>query len=331
MLAFAGFVDALRLAGDIGDRSRPNRCAWTLAGRDHHPVTASCGAGVAHWETFGDPRRFDYVVVVGGLIDDDLAYDLATLQYLRQAARLGVGIVGICTGVFAMAQAGVLDGRSCCVHGYHLADFKERFPKIPTISGQLFVGDGDRLTCAGGAAAIDLAGYLVERHCGRERARKIMPHLLIDELRPGGHSQLLLLDEFFNVYDERVRAAVLLMEQHVAEPLPVSDIARRVGVPPRQLERAFRRCFNLSPSGLFRLMRLRRARWLVLHSSMTITEIASACGFADTAHLTRSFKREYRQLPTAMRRSSATALDRSPVPAQAASPSPVFKIPERAF
>ncbi|HTW27754.1 MAG TPA: GlxA family transcriptional regulator [Acetobacteraceae bacterium] len=321
MLAFAGFVDALRLAGDIGDRSRPNRCSWTLVGSDRHPVTASCGAAVAHWETFADPRGFDYVVVVGGLLDDGLDYDAALLRHLRQAARLGVPIVGICTGVFAMARAGVLDDHRCCVHGYHLADFAERFPAIRTVSDQLYVVDGDRVTCAGGAAAIDLAGHLIERHCGRERARKIMPHLLVDELRPGGHSQLLLLDEFFNIYDERVRAAVLLMEQCIADSLSVSDIARRVGVPPRQLERAFRRCFNLSPSGMFRLMRLRRARWLVLHSSLTITEIACACGFADTAHLTRSFKREYRLLPTKLRHSlGARDFDRPAGHAAAAVP-----------
>ncbi len=304
LLAFAGFVDALRIASDIGDRSRPNLCTWTLVGPDTHPVAASCGASVPHWQIYSDPALFDYVVVVGGLLDAEGSHDPRLCAWLRRAAAAGVGIVGICTGVFALAQSGVLEGYRCCVHGYHLPEFEERFPAVATVADQLFVADRDRITCAGGAASIDLAGWLLEQSCGRPRARKILPHLLVDELRPPQHPQLLLIDDYFRVYDERVRNAILLMEQHIADPLPIAGIARRLGVPARQLERGFQRCLKLSPSSFFRLMRLRRARWLVLHSSLTITQIASDCGFADTAHLTRSYKREYRELPTQAREAS---------------------------
>lgn len=304
LLAFAGFVDSLRLASDIGDRSRPHLCNWTLVGRDTHPVTSSCGAAMPHWQVFGDPSAFDYVVVVGGLLDSGQDTDPALCAWLRRAAAAGVGIIGICTGVFALAQSRVLDGYRCCVHGYHLPEFEERFPRIRTVADQIFVADQDRITCAGGAASIDLAGWLLERHCGKPRARKVLPHLLIDELRPPEHPQLLLLDDFFRVYNERVRMAIFLMEQHITDPISVAGIAKRVGVPVRQLERGFQRSFNLSPSGFFRLMRLRRARWLVRHTSLTITQIAIDCGFADTAHLTRSFKREYAELPSHVRETS---------------------------
>ncbi len=304
LLAFSAFVDALRIASDIGDRSQPRHCSWTLVGPNTHPVASSCGAAISHWANFGDPSRFDYVVVVGGLLRGEDS-DPRLLAYLRQAAARGVKIIGICTGVFAMAEAGVMTGYRCCVHGYHLVDFKEKFPRIQTVSDQIFVVDRDRITCAGGVAAIDLVGYLLERDCGVSRSRKILPHLLVDELRPGEHPQLLLLDEFFTVYDERVRAAVFLMQQHIANPIAVATIARRIGVPTRQLERGFQRSFIMSPSCFFRLMRLRRARWLVLHTSLSITQIAIDCGFADTAHLTRSFKREYGELPSALRRTTA--------------------------
>ena len=126
-------------------------------------------------------------------------------------------------------------------------------------------------------------------------------------MRPAEHPQLLLLDDYFTVYDERVRAAVFLMQEHIANPIAVATIARRVGVPTRQLERGFQRSFLMSPSCFFRLMRLRRARWLVLHSSLSITQIGIDCGFADTAHLTRSFKREYGELPSGLRRTAAEA------------------------
>ncbi len=304
LLAFSAFVDALRIASDIGDRSQPRHCSWTLVGPHTRPVTSSCGAEISHWECFGDPSRFDYVVIVGGLLREEDG-DPRLLNYLRQAAAANVKIIGICTGVFAMAEAGVMAGYRCCVHGYHVADFKEKFPLIQSVSDQIFVVDRDRITCAGGVAAIDLVGYLLERDCGVSRSRKILPHLLIDELRPAEHPQLLLLDEYFTVYDERVRAAVFLMQQHIANPIAVATIARRIGVPTRQLERGFQRSFVMSPSCFFRLMRLRRARWLVLHTSLSVTRIAIDCGFADTAHLTRSFKRQYGELPSGLRKVTA--------------------------
>ena len=167
LLAFSAFIDAIRIASDIGDRSQPRHCSWTLVGPNTHPVTSSCGAAISHWESFGDPARFDYVVVVGGLLRDEDS-DPRLLDYLRQAAAAGVQIIGICTGVFAMAEAGVMAGHRCCVHGYHAADFNERFPLVQSVSDQIFVVDRDRITCAGGVAAIDLVGHLLERDCGVE-------------------------------------------------------------------------------------------------------------------------------------------------------------------
>lgn len=305
LTAFAGFVDALRLSSDIGDRSHPNRCAWTLVGADRHEVASSCGAAIAHTELFGDPAQFDYLVVVGGLLTEESDYDARVLAYIRRAAEAGLTIVGLCTGVFAMAQAGVLDGYRCCVHGYHLPEFAERYPNHTAISSQIFVIDRRRITCAGGAAAVDVAGYIIESRCGPERSRKILPHMLLDELRQPTHPQLSFVDDFFKVQNEQVREAVFLMQQNLNDPMSIDQIARRVGVPARQLERAFQRSFNMSPSTLYRTMRLERAKWLLVHSSLSITQIAIDCGFADTSHLTRSFKRQCGELPTDFRRRTA--------------------------
>jgi transcriptional regulator GlxA family with amidase domain len=307
LLAFSGFVDALRIVSDIGDRSRADHRCWTLIGPDLAPVRSSCGAAIAPWEKFGNLKRFDYVVVVGGLLEGECTYDPEIVRFLKSAAAAGTQMVGICTGVFALARAGLMDGYRCCVHGYHLEDFKRDFPQIETVSNQLFLVDRGRLTCAGGVASIDLAGYILNRHFGYRRARKIMPHLLIDELRPADHSQLLFLDDLFCVHDERVRSAVFLMQQNLGNPISVAEIADRVGVPVRQLERGFQRSFSASPSSYFRAMRLRRAKWLMHHTDLSITQIAIEAGFADTAHLTRRFKQEYGLLPSTYRKASGFA------------------------
>lgn len=306
LTAFAGFVDALRLAGDVGDRSLPHHVTWRLIGKDTHPVASSAGAAVAHTATFADPGEFDCLVVVGGTLYRDLVYDDELLRYIRKAAAKDLTIIGLCTGVFALAKAGVMQGHRTCVHGYHIQDFQEQFPGLATAINQIFVEDGKRLTCAGGVACIDAAGRIIEKHFGAARARKLLPHLLVDELRLADHAQISYVKNFFEVQDERVRMAVFLMQQNISEPIAINSIAEAIGVPLRQIERGFRKELGVSPSTFYRNMRLERARWLLHHSGLSITQTAFECGFADTSHLTRSFKSHFRELPTEYRQRAVT-------------------------
>lgn len=301
LLAFAGFVDALRIASDVGDRSRQVRCRWTLVGPDLRPVRSSCGVVIAHDEAYDDPARFDYVAVVGGLLHEDMTYDARTLDYLRRAADAGIPLVGVCTGVFVLARAGLLDGRSCCVHGYHDQDFRAAYPKVATVTDEIIVADGDRLTCAGGAASVDMAALLIERHCGRDRALKILPHLVVDGIRSPDHAQLPLVDDVFHVFDDRVRKAVFVMEQNMDRPATIAGIAASAGTSLRQLERGFRHAFGVSPQTYYRTMRLKHGRWLLTHTTRSVTQIAYDCGFADASHFSRCFKRAFRTVPTALR------------------------------
>ncbi len=301
LLALAGFVDALRLASDVGDRSRQVRCRWTLTGPNLHPVRSSCGLAISHSETFDDPARFDYIAVVGGLLGKETHYDPAVLDYVRRAAKDGVPLVGVCTGAFVLAEAGVLDGYRCCVHGYHDIAFREAYPEVKSVTDEIIVADRDRLTCAGGTASIDLAALLIERHCGRERALKILPHLVVDEIRAPSHAQLPLVDDVFHVFDDRVRKAVFLMEQHMNQPPSITLIAERTGTSVRQLERGFRQAFGVSPQTYYRTMRLKHGRWLLTHTTRSVTQIAYDCGFADASHFSRSFRRAFQAVPSAMR------------------------------
>ncbi|VEA68729.1 transcriptional activator FtrA [Serratia rubidaea] len=187
LLPFAAFVDCLRLAADEGDRSRQLRCHWRFMTSDGQPASSSCGAAVSPCEPFADPTRFDYLVVIGGVQDEHDRTDRVALDYLRRAAAAGVPLVGVCTGVFALIQAGVMPGRRCCVSWYHHGDLTRRFPAVTPVADRLFVDDGDVITCAGGSAAADLAAYLVERHLGRAWAMKSLHIMLIDEGRRGEH------------------------------------------------------------------------------------------------------------------------------------------------
>jgi transcriptional regulator GlxA family with amidase domain len=300
LLPFAAFIDCLRLAADEGDSSRQLHCRWTVMGSTGSPVRSSCGIEITPWEEFADPGRFDYIVVVGGLLSREPPADAATVEYLRRAASKGVALVGLCTGPFALIQAGLMKGRRCCVSWYHYYDLMDRFPDVTPVADQLFVVDGNRITCAGGAAAADLAAWVVERHRGRTWAQKSLHIMLIDHARRGSNPQP-QPPLYEQVEDNRVRRAILLIEQHLSEPLGTEEIAAHVNVSRRQLERAFNSELGMSPHQFARELRLRYGLWLLRNTDRSITEIGSECGFADTAHFSRQFRAHFGKPPSQVR------------------------------
>ncbi|QTF92972.1 GlxA family transcriptional regulator [Halomonas sp. BM-2019] len=301
LLPFAAFVDCLRLAADEGDRSRQLRCHWTFMTSVGQEAHSSCGATISPCQTFRNPTEFDYIVVIGGVQDERDRPDTTALAYLRQAANAGVPLVGLCTGVFALIQAGVMKGRRCCVSWYHHRDMMQRFPTIQPVADRLFVDDGDRLTCAGGAAAADLAAYLVERHLGKAWAMKSLNIMLLDEARTGAHPQPQPV-VFGKIEDRLVRRAIAVLEQHLGEAISMEALAERVGTSRRNLERRFRETLGVGPQKFARDLRLRYGVWLLHYTGKSITEIGERCGFADTAHFSRHFRSAFGMTPSEMRK-----------------------------
>lgn len=301
LLPFAAFVDCLRLAADEGDRSRQLRCHWTFMTSAGEEVVSSCGAAISPCERFREPEEFDYIVVVGGVLDESDRRDTLALAYLRQAANARVPLVGLCTGVFALIQAGLMKGRRCCVSWYHHRDMVQRFPGIQPVADQLFIDDGDRLTCAGGAAGADMAAYLIERHLGKAWAMKSLNIMLLDEVRAGTHPQPQPV-VFGKIEDRLVRRAIAVLEQHLGEAMAMEALADRVGTSRRNLERRFRETLGVGPQKFARDLRLRYGLWLLHYTSKSITEIGERCGFADTAHFSRHFRSAFGMPPSEMRK-----------------------------
>jgi transcriptional regulator GlxA family with amidase domain len=302
LLPFAAFVDCLRLAADEGDRSRQLRCHWTFMTSTGEQATSSCGAAISPCEPFRDPASFDYIVVIGGVQDERDRVDSTALAYLRRSADARVPLVGLCTGVFALIQAGLMKGRRCCVSWYHHRDMIQRFPAIEPVADRLFIDDGDRLTCAGGAAGADLAAYLIERHLGKAWAMKSLHIMLLDEARTGGHPQPQPV-VFGKIEDRLVRKAIALLEQHLGEVISMEVLAERVGTSRRNLERRFKETLGVSPQKFSRDLRLRYGVWLLHYTGKSITEIGERCGFADTAHFSRHFRSAFGMTPSEMRKS----------------------------
>ncbi|WP_118183947.1 GlxA family transcriptional regulator [Paraburkholderia phosphatilytica] len=303
LTAFSGFVDLLRLASDEGDMSRPVRCSWTIIGESLVPVRASCGIQVTPWTTFEDAGTFDYVVVVGGLLHSGPSASAATLKFIRAAAETSATLVGICTGVFALMRAEVMDGYRMCVSWFHYWDFVERFPGVDErnlIADRLFVIDRRRITCSGGRASIDVAAAILLRHVEATIVQKALRILLVDDAQKGNAPQP-HPPGLEPATHPKVRRAILLMEQHIGHPLSLAELAHRVEMSVRQLERLFAAETGKSPHAYGRQIRIRMASWLLTSSDRTVADIATSCGFADASHLGREFRKAFGESPNVYR------------------------------
>lgn len=303
LTAFSGMIDVLRLASDEGDHSRPRRCTWEVIGENLAPVRSSTGVQVMPSDTLGDPARFDYLVVVGGLLHTRPPVSSALLAFIRQAAQRKVTLVGLCTGMFAMMQAGVLKGHRVCVSWFHYWDFIEQFPDTAPeliIADRLYTIDRRCITCSGGRASIDVAAEILRRHMDVSIVQKALRILLVDDADRSNAAQPLPPGER-PASHPLVRRAMLLMEQHIGRQLSLSELAMRLNISVRQLERLFKENTNTTPHAYARGLRLRNAAWLLTQSRKSIADIAMNCGFSDASHLGREFRAAFGMAPSAWR------------------------------
>ncbi|MGI4857151.1 MAG: GlxA family transcriptional regulator [Janthinobacterium lividum] len=308
LTAFSGFVDLLRLSADEGDFSKPVRCSWSVIGETQAPVRASCGIQIAPWETFDTAEPFDYVVIVGGLLHTGPASSEATLRFIRRAAEAHVTLVGLCTGVFSLMRAGVLDGHRICVSWFHYWDFVERFPSIDEtllVADRLFVIDHRRITCSGGRASIDVAAAILLRHFDTSTVQKALRILLVDDMQKGNAPQP-HPPGLAPATHPKVRRAILLMEQHVGRSLTLDELAHRLDLSTRQLERLFKTETGKAPQAYAKQVRLRTAAWLLTSSDKSVADIASSCGFSDASHLGREFRKQFGMPPMMYREQRGT-------------------------
>lgn len=307
LAAFANFIDAVRLAADEGDRSRQIHCEWAVLGEPGEPgetIESSCGLHVQPWDTLDDPRRFDYIVVVGGLLHGGTRVSPRVNAFLQAAADAQVSLAGLCTGPFILARAGLLDGYQVCLSWFHIADFKEEFPTLQAESSRMFVIDRDRLTCAGGTSVVHLASHLIEKHCGRSQAIKSLRILIEEAALPSGAWQP---EEVVTrpAQDSLVKRAMLDIEQNVGRRTSLPKLAGSLGISVRQLQRRFESDIGIGVREYRSSLQLSRAKWLVEHTDRSMTEIALDCGFSDSAHFSRTFKTHFDILPSLHRKRAA--------------------------
>ena len=305
LMAFAAAIEPLRSANRLrGDQLYE----WRLYSRDGGPVRASNGVDIAvHAAADEDTAALDLLLACAGTRDAGKG-DAAVAKWLRALARRGTAIGGISLGAYVIANAGLLDGRRCALHWESLAAFAEQFPRIRT-TADIFVVDGNRRTCSGGTAALDMMLHLITEREGRALASDVSEQFIHPRIRSTQDPQRMAVQSRLGVANARLIAAIGIMESGHDEPRPVQEIAAEVGLSPRQLERLFARYLRASPSHYYLKLRLDRARSMLLQTTKPVLDVAVACGFASASHFSRCYRSEFGHRP---RDERVTAVATSP-------------------
>ena len=298
MIALSNAVEPLRMANILTGQPVYE---WAITSLDGQPTPASNGLQLSPTVALEHAGNCDILFVCGGVDVQDVV-SAKMLAALKRLAERRVPLGGLCTGGYALAKAGLLDKYRATIHWENLSALREEFPRIH-LSDQLFTIDRDRFTCSGGVAPLDLMLHLVEEKLGARISQLISEQFIVDRIRSDRDRQYVPLRAQLGVNHESLIKVAQLMEDNIERPLSLDEIAAATGLSRRQIERLFKRHLNCVPKRYYLQMRLRRARELLLQTSMPIIDITAACGFQSPPHFSRCYRAQFGCPPSAERMS----------------------------
>jgi AraC family carnitine catabolism transcriptional activator len=278
---------------------------WTLLSADGKAVRASNGMATSVDGDLAAAPAAQTVFVLASFEPARAARERSVRRWLKRLARFGVELCGIENGSVVLAEAGLLNGHPVAVHWDNLLGFREHYERTRALS-QLYCRSGARVTCAGASAILDMMVAWMGWHGHRELAAEVAEHLLLGRLRAPETEQR-AADGAPSAVDAAVAEAQALMREHVDEPLSCREIARRVGLSLRQMERRFRDVLQCSVLERYRLIRMTKAHQLLQQTELSVTEIAFACGFSSPEYFCRLYRAMFACSPSKDRRQSTTA------------------------
>ncbi len=285
--------------------TEPLRAANLLAGRDIYILSNHGPEGAMSLSSSGVPVPVDplpgrgtgldmvFVCAGGTPVDWDAP---GVLACLRQLARDGVRIGGISGGPYLMAAAGLLEDRDFTIHWQHAPALMEAFPDLAPRQAR-YVLDGNRITCGGGVAPLDMMHALITERMGSDFARRVSDWYLHTHVEASGAPQRGSLAERYGVNHPGLLTVLEKMEATIEAPLDRQAMAALAGVSPRHLDRLFAGLMQSSFLLEYRKIRLDHARRLLQQSPLSISEIAFATGFSSAGHFSRSYRAAFGEAP----------------------------------
>jgi AraC family transcriptional activator FtrA len=265
------------------------------------PLRAMGGFGLIAQHDMADFAAADTVIVtavpdVRGEIPKEL------VKALRTAHERGARVVSICSGAFALAEAGLLDGRRATTHWRYAEIFAKRYPKVKLDPDVLYVDEGTVLTSAGSAAGLDLCLHLVRLDHGSAVANTVARRLVLPPHREGGQAQFIEAAVRPMPEDDGVARSLEWALEHLSGPISVAEMANVARMSTRSYLRHFARTTGTSPLRWLVNQRLAAARALLETGDAPIEQVGAAVGFADPATFRHHFTRAVGTAPSAYRR-----------------------------
>jgi transcriptional regulator GlxA family with amidase domain len=291
MIAFSSAIEPLRMANRL---SGEELYQWTTYTVDGQPVAASNGLEIRPDASIAEAQGLNTLFVCSG-VDVERAGDRTVLGWMRKLGQQRMNFGGLCTGSHILASAGLLDGYRCTIHWENIASMREAFPRV-VVSYELFEIDRDRYTSAGGTAPLDMMLNLITAQIGSDIASAISEAFACERIRGRHDRQRIPLQLRLGTSQPKLIEAVSIMESNIEEPISLDELARHVGVSRRQLERLFQKHLHCVPTRYYLELRLARARQLLLQTSISIVDVAFACGFVSAPHFSKCY-RDYYGIP----------------------------------
>ena len=286
-LGLAAAVEPLYVANWLTNRQV---FEWRFLSLDGKPVCASNGMSTLVELALENPRDYAAIIVAASFNAAAHAQNTRLLNWLRRAARFGVQIGAIETGAEVLAAAGLLDDHTAAVHWYNLDGFLERYPGVSATSAR-FAADRKRMTCAGGTTSMDMILALIAVQANKALADEVALHLSVQDHAKSASAPAVQSAERIT------RQVDAIMRETLEHPLSCRDLAARVGISDRQLQRHFRTTFGVGVAQHCVRLRLERAHKYVQLTELSVTEIALACGFGSIEHFSRSYRRAFGVAP----------------------------------
>jgi transcriptional regulator GlxA family with amidase domain len=292
LMSYASAVEPFRAANRLSGR---DLYEWRHISTDGETVRASNGVQIVPDNAVGDMVDFDLLVVCAGGNPGEFRHS-PTFAWLRRVARSGTRIAGVSGGPLILARAGLLEGYRCTIHWEHIPVFVEEFPRHD-LRRSLFEIDRDRLSCSGGTAVLDMMHFLIEEDHGHELASDVVEWFLHTHVRSGDGPQRMPVRERLAVGDPKLVRVLETMDDNLENPFSRSELAELATVSIRQLERLFKTHLGRSIADHYMELRLRRARILLMQSTLSVLEVAIASGFVSASHFSRAYKTRFGRPP----------------------------------
>jgi len=296
MLSLAAAVEPLRMANAQAGKQL---YTWDFLSWDGAAVLASNHMSTQPTMAVTQCRQLDVFLVVAGI--KVAAYgDDAFFSGLRNACRQVPVFGATSTGSLLLAKAKLLRQRTCTIHWEYVDSFREQFTDVE-MSGELYEFDGNIMTCSGGSAGMDMMLQVISGEYNYALAMQVAEQYMHPAIRPAHDDSRMRLQSRLNITNTRLVKAVEVMQGQLEQPLSSVEVAAAANMSVRQMERLFKQQFAQTPVQFYLQLRLQKAQHLLHQSSLSITQIANACGFNSVSYFARCYRQQFACTPSAER------------------------------